>query len=144
MTLSYLRRRLIAGAAAITVIAATTGAALADKVLLNVSYDPTREFYKEFNEAFAADWKAKTGEAVTVNQSHGGSGKQARAVIDGLDADVVTWRLPATSTRSPRTPTSCRRTGPRSCRTTQHLTPRRSSSSSRRATPRASRTGATS
>ncbi len=93
MTLSYLRRRLIAGAAAITVIAATTGAALADKVLLNVSYDPTREFYKEFNEAFAADWKAKTGEAVTVNQSHGGSGKQARAVIDGLDADVVTLAL---------------------------------------------------
>ncbi len=74
-------------------IAATTGAALADKVLLNVSYDPTREFYKEFNEAFAADWKAKTGEAVTVNQSHGGSGKQARAVIDGLDADVVTLAL---------------------------------------------------
>ncbi len=74
-------------------IAATTGVALADKVLLNVSYDPTREFYKEFNEAFAADWKAKTGEAVTVNQSHGGSGKQARAVIDGLDADVVTLAL---------------------------------------------------
>ncbi len=93
MTLSYLRRRLIAGAAAITVIAATTGVALADKVLLNVSYDPTREFYKEFNEAFAADWKAKTGEVVTVNQSHGGSGKQARAVIDGLDADVVTLAL---------------------------------------------------
>ncbi len=93
MNLSYLRRSLIAGAAAITVIAATTGAALADKVLLNVSYDPTREFYKEFNEAFAADWKAKTGEAVTVNQSHGGSGKQARAVIDGLDADVVTLAL---------------------------------------------------
>jgi sulfate/thiosulfate transport system substrate-binding protein len=67
--------------------------ALADKTLLNVSYDPTREFYKEFNEAFAADWKAKTGEAVTIQQSHGGSGKQARAVVDGLDADVVTLAL---------------------------------------------------
>ncbi len=65
----------------------------ADATLLNVSYDPTREFYKEFNEAFAADWKAKTGETVTINQSHGGSGKQARAVIDGLDADVVTLAL---------------------------------------------------
>ncbi|MFO0994740.1 MAG: sulfate ABC transporter substrate-binding protein [Hyphomicrobiales bacterium] len=61
--------------------------------LLNVSYDPTREFYKAFNEAFAADWKAKTGEDVTIKQSHGGSGKQARAVIDGLDADVVTLAL---------------------------------------------------
>ena len=92
MSLS-LRRRLITGAAAITVLAATATAALADKVLLNVSYDPTREFYKEFNEAFAADWKAKHGEVVTINQSHGGSGKQARAVIDGLDADVVTLAL---------------------------------------------------
>ncbi|HEX7109894.1 MAG TPA: extracellular solute-binding protein, partial [Aestuariivirga sp.] len=67
--------------------------AFADATLLNVSYDPTREFYKEFNEVFAADWKAKTGETVTINQSHGGSGKQARAVIDGLDADVVTLAL---------------------------------------------------
>ena len=93
MSLSLRRRRLIAGAAAITVLAATATAALADKVLLNVSYDPTREFYKEFNEAFAAEWKAKHGEVVTINQSHGGSGKQARAVIDGLDADVVTLAL---------------------------------------------------
>lgn len=64
-----------------------------DLSLLNVSYDPTREFYQEFNQAFAAYWKAKTGDAVTVNQSHGGSGKQARSVIDGLDADVVTLAL---------------------------------------------------
>ena len=61
--------------------------------LLNVSYDPTRELYKDLNKAFAADWKAKTGEDVTIRQSHGGSGKQARAVIDGLEADVVTLAL---------------------------------------------------
>ncbi len=63
--------------------------------LLNVSYDPTREFYVEFNAAFAAHWKAKTGDDVTVKQSHGGSGKQARSVIDGLPADVVTLALAA-------------------------------------------------
>ena len=66
-----------------------------DSVLLNVSYDPTREFYAEFNKAFAADWKAKTGEALTIRASHGGSGKQARSVIDGLEADVVTLALSA-------------------------------------------------
>ena len=61
--------------------------------LLNVSYDPTREFYVEFNKAFAAHWKAKTGQTVTVKQSHGGSGKQARSIIDGLEADVATLAL---------------------------------------------------
>ncbi len=61
--------------------------------LLNVSYDPTRELYQEFNQAFAKYWKGKTGEIVTVRQSHGGSSKQARAVIDGLQADVVTLAL---------------------------------------------------
>jgi len=61
--------------------------------LLNVSYDPTRELYDEYNKAFAAYWKAKTGDTVVVNQSHGGSGKQARSVIDGLGADVVTLAL---------------------------------------------------
>jgi sulfate/thiosulfate transport system substrate-binding protein len=61
--------------------------------LLNVSYDPTRELYQEYNAAFAKYWKAKTGDTVTVQQSHGGSGKQARAVIDGLQADVVTLAL---------------------------------------------------
>ncbi len=64
-----------------------------DITLLNVSYDPTREFYKEFNDAFAREWLAKTGDNVTVKMSHGGSGKQARAVIDGLEADVVTLAL---------------------------------------------------
>ncbi len=66
-----------------------------DPALLNVSYDPTREFYAEFNKAFAADWKAKTGETVTIRASHGGSGKQARSVIDRLEADVVTLALSA-------------------------------------------------
>jgi len=61
--------------------------------LLNVSYDPTRELYVEFNAAFAKQWKATTGQDVTIKQSHGGSGKQARSVIDGLDADVVTLAL---------------------------------------------------
>ncbi|MDE2183057.1 MAG: sulfate ABC transporter substrate-binding protein [Alphaproteobacteria bacterium] len=65
----------------------------ANVALLNVSYDPTRELYKDINAAFAADWKAKTGDRVTINTSHGGSGAQARAVIDGLDADVVTLAL---------------------------------------------------
>jgi sulfate/thiosulfate-binding protein len=64
-----------------------------DVTLLNVSYDPTRELYEAVNKAFATDWKAKTGDTVTISQSHGGSGKQARSVIDGLPADVVTLAL---------------------------------------------------
>ena len=63
------------------------------QTLLNVSYDPTREFYVEFNAAFVKHWKAQTGQEVSIKQSHGGSGKQARSVIDGLDADVVTLAL---------------------------------------------------
>ncbi len=69
------------------------GHASADKTLLNVSYDPTRELYQEFNPAFSKHWQAQTGEKVTIRQSHGGSGKQARSVIDGLEADVVTLAL---------------------------------------------------
>jgi sulfate transport system substrate-binding protein len=74
-----------------TLGAGTAGAARVE--LLNASYDPTREFYVEFNRAFAAHWKASTGDEVRVRQSHGGSGKQARSVIDGLPADVVTLAL---------------------------------------------------
>lgn len=70
-----------------------SSASAKDVKLLNVSYDPTREFYKEYNDAFASHWKSVTGDSVIVNQSHGGSGKQARAVIEGLDADVVTLAL---------------------------------------------------
>ena len=68
-------------------------AARADVTLLNVSYDPTRELYQEYNQAFARNWLAKTGEKAVIKQSHGGSGKQGRAVIDGLNADVVTLAL---------------------------------------------------
>lgn len=65
----------------------------ADRTLLNVSYDPTRELYQDFNQAFIKYWKEKTGETIEIQQSHGGAGKQARAVIDGLEADVVTLAL---------------------------------------------------
>ena len=71
----------------------TAPVARADITLLNVSYDPTRELYQDFNPAFAKAWQAKGGDKVTIKQSHGGSGKQARSVIDGLDADVVTLAL---------------------------------------------------
>ncbi len=72
---------------------AVSSAWAADVSLLNVSYDPTRELYQDFNKAFAKQWKAKGGDNVVVKQSHGGSGKQARSVIDGLDADIVTLAL---------------------------------------------------
>jgi sulfate transport system substrate-binding protein len=78
-------------------LAALAGALFATQVhaveLLNVSYDPTRELYQQYNAAFAKHWKAETGEDVTIKNSHGGSGKQARSVIDGLQADVVTLAL---------------------------------------------------
>ncbi|MDO9239478.1 MAG: sulfate ABC transporter substrate-binding protein, partial [Methylicorpusculum sp.] len=67
-----------------------SGTALAERTLLNVSYDPTRELYQVFNQSFIAYWKDKTGETVSVQQSHGGAGKQTRAGIDGLEADVLT------------------------------------------------------
>lgn len=70
-----------------------SGTALADRTLLNVSYDPTRELYQDYNKAFIKYWKEKTGEDVSVQQSHGGAGKQTRAVIDGLEADVLTLAL---------------------------------------------------
>jgi sulfate transport system substrate-binding protein len=77
-------------------LALGAGVATAEDVeLLNVSYDPTRELYSEYNPAFAAHWKEQTGDTVTINQSHGGSGKQARSVVDGLEADVVTLALAA-------------------------------------------------
>jgi sulfate transport system substrate-binding protein len=102
MTDKISRRKLIASGAALGAGAALAGAsggafAQAPKriKLLNVSYDPTRELYKQVNVAFAADWKAKTGQVVTIDQSHGGSGGQSRKVIDGLQADVVTLALAA-------------------------------------------------
>jgi sulfate transport system substrate-binding protein len=80
-------------AAAVLALSAVTAAFAADITLLNVSYDPTRELYSDFNNAFAQHWQKKTGDKVTIKQSHGGSGKQARSVIDGLEADVVTLAL---------------------------------------------------
>src|SRR5947207_8626128 len=81
-------------ATALMVSALGAGGARAGQLtILNVSYDPTRELYQAINPEFAKAWKTKTGKDVTINQSHGGSGKQARAVIDGLEADVVTLAL---------------------------------------------------
>ena len=85
--------QLMALLAATFSITAPTIASARDITLLNVSYDPTRELYQDFNAAFSKYWQAKTGDTVKVNQSHGGSGKQARAVIDGLQADVATLAL---------------------------------------------------
>jgi sulfate transport system substrate-binding protein len=82
------RKTLIAAA-----VAALAAPLAQGQTLLNTSYDPTRELYQEVNTAFAARWKEKTGKSITIQQSHGGSGKQARAVIDGLEADVVTLAL---------------------------------------------------
>ncbi|MGZ5819642.1 MAG: sulfate ABC transporter substrate-binding protein [Burkholderiaceae bacterium] len=86
-----LLKKLIQVLSAIALVAPSVYAA--EVSLLNVSYDPTRELYQDINVAFAKQWKAKTGDDVKVKQSHGGSGKQARSVIDGLDADVVTLAL---------------------------------------------------
>ena len=92
---NVLARLALAFATALLGAALVAGSARAGQSLLNVSYDPTRELYKAINPAFAADWKAKTGETVEIQASHGGSGAQARAVIDGLEADVVTLALAA-------------------------------------------------
>ncbi len=91
--MSVFAKRLGAIALGVGLVFSGVSGAVAQTALLNVSYDPTRELYKDYNAAFAAHWKAETGEDVTIQQSHGGSGKQARAVIDGLEADVVTLAL---------------------------------------------------
>ena len=88
-----IRRFALAALASALVITGVAGPVAAAQTLLNVSYDPTRELYSEFNAAFNTHWQAQGNEAVTIQQSHGGSGKQARAVIDGLRADVVTLAL---------------------------------------------------
>ncbi|HKP97935.1 MAG TPA: sulfate ABC transporter substrate-binding protein [Fibrobacteria bacterium] len=80
-------------AAGLALALAALPAAAGPRKLLNVSYDPTRELYEDYNKAFVAHWKSATGEDVSISQSHGGSGKQGRSVIDGLDADVVTLAL---------------------------------------------------
>ena len=89
------RSRMVRVMASSLLLGVAATASAADTTLLNVSYYPTREFYQDYNVAFAKYWKEKTGDQVTIRQSHGGSGKQARAVIDGLQADVVTLALAA-------------------------------------------------
>src|SRR6185503_17883125 len=95
----YLLNRLLVLGAALPILAlahpsgGSSTSTTEPVTLLNVSYDPTRELYKQFNAAFAKHWKEETGQEVEINQSHGGSGAQARAVIDGLEADVVTLAL---------------------------------------------------
>jgi sulfate/thiosulfate-binding protein len=93
MTRPTFSLRRILGASLLTALLAVPGGALGQVQLLNVSYDPTRELYREINGLFADAWKKETGETVTVRTSHGGSGRQARSVIDGLGADVVTLAL---------------------------------------------------
>jgi len=88
-----LQKRLLVGIVAAAALAVSVGSAAAQRQLLNVSYDPTRELYRAYNAEFIRYWKDKTGETVSIQQSHGGSGGQARAVIDGLKADVVTLAL---------------------------------------------------
>src|SRR5580704_16909230 len=94
-SLSLVPARALLAAVALAMLSAILPARAKTIELLNVSYDPTRELYVDVNAAFAASWKAKTGDTVVIKQSHGGSGAQARSVIDGLQADVVTLALAA-------------------------------------------------
>jgi sulfate/thiosulfate transport system substrate-binding protein len=95
LPISLLRTRALLGALALAALSAASSAPAKTIELLNVSYDPTRELYVDYNAAFSRYWKAKTGDDVVIKQSHGGSGAQARSVIDGLQADVVTLALAA-------------------------------------------------
>ena len=112
--------------------------------ILNVSYDPTRELYQQINAAFARRWQASTKQPITIKQSHGGSGKQARAVIDGLPADVVTLALAYDVDEIAKRGPDLRRTGRSGCRTTARLIIRRSCSWFATAIRSTSRTGTTS
>ena len=115
----------------LTLLLASTSVLAKDIQLLNVSYDPTRELYDQYNKAFAAHWKQETGDNVVVRQSHGGSGKQATSVINGIEADVVTRRWLMTWMRS-RSVAVSTKTGSSACRTTLRHTPRPSSSGAQR------------
>jgi sulfate transport system substrate-binding protein len=133
-------RRFVVTAASVL---ALCGAATAkDVTILNVSYDPTRELYQEYNAAFTKYWKAKTGDDLSGQGSHGGSGKQARSVIDGLEADVVTlalaYDIDEIAEKGKLLPG---RLAESACRTTARPTPRPTSSWCARATPRASELG---
>ncbi len=133
-------------AAILSALAFASGPVSAGQSLLNVSYDPTRELYKAVNKSFAAEWKKKTGEDVDLQASHGGSGAQARAVIEGLPADIVTLALAndidAIAAKTGKIPADWQKRLP------NNSSPYTSTivivAWSAKATPRASRTGATS
>ena len=93
MQVNAIRRAILIGALGLGLSGLVSTAQAADLKLRNVSYDPTRELYTEFNAAFAKHWKEAKGDTVSIEQSHGGSGKQARALLDGLDGDVATLAL---------------------------------------------------
>jgi ABC-type sulfate transport system substrate-binding protein len=137
------RRRIFNLTAAAILAAASLGAAAQTISLLNVSYDPTRELYVEYNAAFAKYWKAKTGQDVSIKQSHGGSGKQARSVIDGLDADVVTLALAGDVDALAKNGQWLSADWQNACPTTPPPTPLPSCWWCAKATPKASKTGMT-
>ncbi len=134
MRLAQLKVGILAALVSVSSFAATD--------FLNVSYDPTRELYENFNKEFGAYWKQRTGQDVNFKQSHGGSGKQARAVIDGLQADVVTLALPQISMKLLKKPNYYLRTGKRNFHKTPPLIPRLSFSLSAKAIQKALRIGA--
>jgi hypothetical protein len=137
------RTPLVAGPLAVALLAVAAPGAVTAQTLLNVSYDPTRELYREVNEAFAEHWESQGNEAPEIEASHGGSGSQARAVIDGLEADVVTLALASDIDRIAEAgllPADWQA----ACPTTLRPTPRPSCSWSARGTLKGSRTGATS
>ena len=136
-------RSILATGAAVGSTLLLGGAVLAGTTILNVSYDPTRELYKAVDAAFAKDWKAKTGEDVKIEQSHGGSGKQARAVIDGLQADVVTLALQSDIDAIVRESGKIKPDWKSRLGNTARPTPQPSFSWCGKGTPRASRTGTT-
>ena len=136
------RAQVLLGALATLALGFGAPAPAAQVQLLNVSYDPTRELYDRTTRPLGL-LEGKTGDTVTVRQSHGGSGKQARSVIDGLEADVVTLALAGDIDAIARTAGCCPTTGRRACRRTARLTPRRSCSWCARATRSASSTGTT-
>lgn len=105
----------------VTLVLASTSVLAKDIQLLNVSYDPTRELYEQYNRAFSTHYKQTTGDNVIIRQSHGGSGKQATSVINGIKADVVTLAL-ASDVDAIAEPAVLIKTGSNACRITPHLT----------------------
>jgi ABC-type sulfate transport system substrate-binding protein len=124
----------------LTLLLASTSVLAKDIQLLNVSYDPTRELYEQYNKAFSAHWKQETGDNVVIRQSHGGSGKQATSVINGIEADVVTLALAYDVDAIAERGVSIK-TGSNACRITPRLTPPPSFSWCVKATPNKFMTG---